>query len=160
MALTDSGRVLGLDYGMRRIGVALSDSARIVATPIETIEVQSDKEGLRRVRELVAEHKVGVVVLGHPIHMDGGRGELALAAEGFAARLRAQVPGLVVELKDERLSSQEAERAMRAGDLHAKRRKEMRDQLAAQLILQSWLDAQTPMPPPDEEDDGWFDEED
>jgi len=65
-----------------------------------------------------------------------------------------------VELWDERLSTQEAERAMRAGDLSARRRKEMRDQVAAQLILQSWLDSRMPPPPVEEGEDGWFDEED
>jgi putative Holliday junction resolvase len=134
------GRVLGVDYGEKRIGLALSDSLRMVATPLETVDGSQPKVAFRRLRDLIAEHDVKEVVVGLPLHMDGGRGELVTAAEAFAAKLRAQVPGLPVHLWDERLSTAEAERAMRSGAAKAARRKELRDQLAAQLILQSWLD--------------------
>lgn len=145
--MDNSGRVLGVDYGSRRVGVAMSDSMRMVATPLETISVASDKQALRRLRELVAAHDIQAVVIGLPLHMDGGRGELAEAADGFAERLGKQVPKLAVHLWDERLSTAEAERAMRSDTAKAGRRKDVRDQLAAQLILQSWLDAQAgPLP--------------
>ncbi len=141
MALGGAGRVMGIDYGSRRVGVAMSDSLRTVATPLETIEVATPKLLFRRLRELVEEHQVTAVVVGLPLHMDGGRGELAVAAEAFAEKIRRQVPKVGVHLWDERLSSAEAERMLRHGEAKAERRKAMRDQLAAQLILQSWLDA-------------------
>lgn len=141
MALGGPGRVMGIDYGSRRVGVAMSDSLRTVATPLETLEVETSKLLFRRLRDLVAEHRVTAVVVGLPLHMDGGRGELALAAEEFAEKIRRQIPRLPVYLWDERLSSAEAERMLRHGEAKADRRKAMRDQLAAQLILQSWLDA-------------------
>lgn len=141
MALGGAGRVMGIDYGSRRVGVAMSDSLRTVATPLETLEVGTSKLLFRRLRDLVAEHRVTAVVVGLPLHMDGGRGELAQAAEEFAEKIRRQIPKLPVHLWDERLSSAEAERMLRHGEAKADRRKAMRDQLAAQLILQSWLDA-------------------
>lgn len=141
MALSGAGRVMGLDYGARRVGVALSDTLRMVATPSETIEVDTSKALFRRLREIVEEHRVTAVVVGLPLHMDGGRGDLAEAAEAFADKIRRQLPAVPVHLWDERLSSAEAERVLRHGEAKAGRRKAMRDQLAAQLILQSWLDA-------------------
>jgi putative Holliday junction resolvase len=146
MALGGAGRAMGIDYGERRVGVALSDTLQTVATPLETIDVENSKQVFRRLRELVAEYQIAVIVVGHPLHMDGGRGDLALAAEDFAEKIRRQVPKVAVHLQDERLSSAEAERMLRHGEAKAGRRKAMRDQLAAQLILQSWLDAHNPFP--------------
>lgn len=144
MALAGFGRVMGIDYGERRVGIAMSDSMRMVSTPLETIEVGTSKLVFRRLRELVEEQNVSAVVVGLPLHMDGGKGDLALAAEAFAEKIRRQVPKVEVHLWDERLSSAEAERMLRHGDAKASRRKAMRDQLAAQLVLQSWLDARAP----------------
>ncbi len=132
---------MGVDYGERRIGLALSDGLRTVATPLETLTIDNPKQAMRRLRELIAEHQVQALVVGHPLHMDGGRGDLALAAEAFVEKVKRQLPQLETHLWDERLSSVEAERTLRHGAAKADRRKAMRDQLAAQLILQSWLDA-------------------
>lgn len=154
MAIAGPGRVLGIDFGERRVGLALSDSLRTVATPLETVQVEGWKGVFRRLREVVEAEGVKGVVVGLPLHMDGGRGELAVAAEGFAEKLRRQLQGVEVVMWDERLSSAEAERMLRHGAAKASRRKEMRDQLAAQLILQSWLDAQAagmPLPEPEGE---------
>ncbi len=144
------GRVLGIDFGLRRIGVALSDPLRMVATPLETVDGNSLKAATRRIRELVAEKEVSGIVVGLPLLLNGDKSDLAEASEAFARKLQTQLPSLEILLWDERLSSTEAERAMRAGELKAGRRKQLRDQLAAQLILQSWLDAQAgqqlPMP--------------
>lgn len=136
------GRVLGVDYGEARIGLALSDKMRMVATPLETVDGKSQKLATRRIRELMTEHEVGEVVVGLPLHMNGDFGVLAEAATAFGEKLKAQVPGLLVHYQDERMSSAEAERTLRLGEAKASRRKQMRDQLAAQLILQSWMDAQ------------------
>ncbi len=155
-----SGRALGIDYGARRIGLALSDPLKTVATPLETLTVSGPKQVFQRLRDLIQERTVDCVVVGHPLHMDGGRGDLALAAEDFAEKLRRQAPQLAVHLWDERLSSTEAERILRHGAAKAERRKEMRDQLAALLILQSWLDAHAPPPDFDGLDFPDFDDED
>ncbi len=143
------GRVMGVDYGGKRVGLALSDPLRTVATPLETVDGSVPKAALRRIRDVAIDRNVGDIVVGHPLHMDGGRGELALAAEAFAEKLRGQLTGVGVHLWDERLSTAEAERALRAAAAKAARRKELRDQLAAQLILQSWLDAHAPAPEED-----------
>lgn len=136
------GRVLGIDYGEVRIGLALSDSLRMVATPLETVDGKNQKSATRRIREILEEKKIRTVVVGLPLHMNGDFGELAQAATDFGEKLKSQVPGLEVVMWDERMSSAEAERGMRLSNTKAKRKKELRDQLAAQIVLQSWLDAQ------------------
>jgi len=134
-------RVLGIDYGEKRIGLALSDALRAVATPLETVDGTSPKLATRRIREILAEHGVTEIVVGLPLHMNGDFGEVAEAATAFGDKVGKQVPGLTVHMWDERMSSAEAERALRLGDAKAGKKKQVRDQLAAQLILQSWLDA-------------------
>jgi len=139
--MSGTGRVLGIDFGRKRIGLALSDSLRMVATPLETVDGESQKKATRRIREILEEHAVAEIVVGLPLHMNGDHGDLAEAATDFGEKLKKQVPGLVVHMWDERMTSMEAERALQLGDAKAGRKKEMRDQLAAQLILQSWLDS-------------------
>lgn len=136
----NEGKVLGVDYGEARIGLALSDSMRVVATPLETVPAHPPKAAFRRIRELIDAHGVREIVVGWPLHMNGDVGERAEASRAFADKIRKQVPGLVSHLQDERMTSAEAERRMREGGAKAGRRKQLRDQLAAQLILQSWLD--------------------
>ncbi len=140
--MSAAGRVLGIDYGEVRIGLALSDVMRMVATPLETVDGKSQKLATRRIREILEEKKIETVVVGLPLHMNGDFGELAQAATDFGEKLKGQVPGLEIVMWDERMSSAEAERGMRLSNTKAKRKKELRDQLAAQIILQSWLDAQ------------------
>ncbi len=132
---------MGVDYGDARIGLALSDGMRMVATPLETVTAQPPKPAFRRIRELLEEHDVRELVIGLPLHMNGDEGVRAVASREFAAKIGKQVPGLITHLWDERMTTAEAERMMRTGGAKSGRRKEMRDQLAAQLILQSWLDA-------------------
>jgi len=141
--MSDAGRVLGIDFGRKRIGLALSDSLRMVGTPLETVDGESQKKATRRIREILVENHISEIVIGLPLHMNGDVGELARAATDFGEKLKKQVPGLVVHMWDERMTSMEAERALQLGDAKAGRKKEMRDQLAAQLILQSWLDSRT-----------------
>ncbi|MGA0333697.1 MAG: Holliday junction resolvase RuvX [Kiritimatiellia bacterium] len=143
--MSGAGRVLGVDYGRARIGLAVSDPLRMVATPLETVDGNSEKNALRRIREIIDEKNVRSVVVGLPLHMNGDFGELAQAATDFGEKLKSQVPGLEMVMWDERMSSVEAERAMNLSHTKAARKKELRDQLAAQIILQSWLDAQAMM---------------
>ena len=139
--MSGSGRVLGIDFGRKRIGLALSDSMQMVATPLETVDGESQKKATRRIREILQEQDVVEIVVGLPLHMNGDVGELAEAATAFGDKLGKQVPELTVHMWDERMTSLEAERALQLGEAKARRKKEMRDQLAAQLILQSWLDS-------------------
>lgn len=140
--MSGTGRVLGIDYGRKRIGLALTDPLRTVATPLETVDGESVKKATRRIREILSGQEVSEIVVGLPLHMNGDFGELAEAATAFGEKLGKQIPGLVVHMWDERMSSAEAERALRLGDAKADRKKQLRDQLAAQIVLQSWLDAQ------------------
>jgi putative Holliday junction resolvase len=147
-------RILALDYGRSRIGVALADSAVGLAQPLCTLERVNRNEDMRRLRELAREHGVKQIVVGLPLRLDGSRGEMALEAEGFAQRVRKQV-GVPVEMVDERLTSWEAERLLeeqQGRTIHAasskKRKKENEkagvDALAAALILKEYLDRRQP----------------
>jgi putative Holliday junction resolvase len=104
-------RILALDYGRSRIGIALADSAVGLAQPLCTLDRINRNEDMRRLRELVREHGVKQIVVGLPLRLDGGRGEMAQEAEAFAQRVRKQI-GLPVEMIDERLTSWEAERLL------------------------------------------------
>jgi putative Holliday junction resolvase len=133
-------RILGVDLGTKRIGVALSDPTGTVASPLATIPHRSLREDVEQVAALCAAHGVASVVVGWPRNMDGTSGQAARQAEGFAERLRAQT-GLPVELWDERLSTVAAERAMIRGGARRAERREARDRVAAAVVLQSCLDA-------------------
>jgi putative Holliday junction resolvase len=133
------GRVLGLDLGDSRIGVAISDDERRIAVPLGTVRTGAPGD-VRAVAELVREHGVGLVVVGHPLLLSGEAGEQAHHAERFAGALRGILP-VPVELHDERLSTVEAERALREAGATSRERRGAVDRSAAAVILQSWLDA-------------------
>ena len=133
------GPVLGLDLGDARIGVAVSDDRRRLAVPVGTIRTGAPQD-LKAVAGLVGEHHATAIVVGHPLDMSGVRGTRARHAEEFAEALRAVV-GLPVELQDERLSTVEAERALRQAGGSGRRRRAAVDRSAATVILQAWLDA-------------------
>ena len=134
------GRVLGLDLGDVRIGVAISDPERRLAVPVGTVQVGRPPGEMRAIADLVAEHGAVMVVLGEPVSMDGTRGTRASHAASFAGALRAFLDVPVV-LHDERLSTVEAERSLRAAGVTGRRRRSVVDAAAAQIILQAWLDA-------------------
>ena len=104
-------RILALDYGRSRIGIALADSAVGLAQPFCTLQRINRNEDMRRLREMARERGVKQIVVGLPLRLDGTRGEMAEEAEGFAQRLRKQI-GVPVEMVDERLTSWEAERLL------------------------------------------------
>ena len=139
-------RVVALDLGTRRIGVAVCDAGGIMATPYSTIERSGDAGADRaRVAETVAEVDAGLVVVGLPLSMDGTVGTAAAAALVEAEALRA-VLDVPVELQDERLTSVSANRSLAAAGVTGRRRQAARragavDQAAAAIVLQSWLDA-------------------
>jgi putative Holliday junction resolvase len=139
-------RVLGLDHGQRRIGVAVSDELGITAQPVLTLEHSTERNDLRSIGRLVRRFGCGEIVMGWPIHLSGDNSTRALAVEKFAEALRAEL-GLPVHLWDERMSTAEAHRHLDAVGRGARDRKAVIDQVAAVLILQSWLDARGNRPP-------------
>ncbi|MFB3737970.1 MAG: Holliday junction resolvase RuvX [Candidatus Velamenicoccus archaeovorus] len=134
-----AGRVLGLDLGDARIGVAISDPERRLAVPLGTVRTGAP-EDLRAIAALVREHGAALVVLGLPLTMAGERGARAHHAERFAGALRAFLDVPVV-LQDERLSTVEAERALRDAGASGRERRRAVDRSAAAVILQAYLDA-------------------
>ena len=140
MAGPPPGRVLGIDLGGARIGVAISDPDRRLAVPIGTVAVGQPPGELRAVAELVRSNDVTAVVVGWPRSLSGDDGPAAMQATAFAEGLRA-VLDVPVQLQDERLSTVEAERALREAGVTGRRRRDVVDQTAATVILQSWLDA-------------------
>ena len=132
-------RVLGLDLGQRRIGMALSDEEQTFAFPLGALERSSERKDLTELAKLVDEHAVERVVLGLPIHMDGRSGPEAETARRFASALHERT-GRPVDLIDERWSSKEAERALRESASRKQRRKRGNvDAVAASLILDTYL---------------------
>lgn len=138
------GRVLALDLGTRRVGVALSDATRTIASPYEVLERTGDRRrDHARIRALVDELEVTLVVVGLPRSMDGSLGPAARSALGEVDELAA-CTGVPVETYDERLTTVSAERILGARGVRAKDRRAVVDKVAAAVILQSWLDAQPP----------------
>jgi putative holliday junction resolvase len=134
-------RVLGIDYGRRRIGLAISDEAQFLARPLEPFyRTHSLAKDLASITRLARDLGAGTVVVGLPLNMDGSKGEMALEVEAFVTRLN-ESSGFDVLVFDERLTSSEAERVLLEGDVKRKDRKRLRDGLAATLILQGFLDS-------------------
>lgn len=128
---------LGIDLGTRRIGLAIIRAG--IALPLETLtKERKNSDRIRRLVRLAKTEKVECFVVGLPLHMNGSEGDSATSARAFAARL-AERSGLPVELVDERLTSVEAEEVLREMGSSRERTKELVDQMAAVLILQSWM---------------------
>jgi len=134
-------RTLGVDYGERRVGLAISDELGLLALPLDILPVQGAKQVIRDVLRLCQEKQVAVIVVGLPLNMDGSRGPAVEAVERFVLELRRQA-SRPVEVWDERMSSRQVERMLIDSDVSRARRKGLVDKLAAQVILQSYLDAQ------------------
>jgi putative Holliday junction resolvase len=134
-----SGRVMGLDVGDRRIGISLSDALGLTAQRLTVLERRTLAEDVSALTALVQERGATIVVIGLPVTMRGEIGEQAKRVMLVVDALRATLP-CPVELIDERLTTVQSERALLETDTPRKRRKELIDQLAAQLILQSYLD--------------------
>lgn len=134
-------RILALDVGEKRIGVAVSDPLGMSANPLQAIHCSSLQDDMKRIQEFAAAYGVERIVVGLPLKMDGSVGPQAKKVEKFARRLRDRI-SLPVVTWDERLSTSQAERVLIAADVSRERRREKTDQLAAALILQSYLDAQ------------------
>ncbi len=131
-------RILGLDLGSKRVGLAVSDSEARIAFPAGVLERRGRKQDLDALRALCAERGVGEIVVGLPIHLSGRKGPAALAAADFARAL-AETTGLPVALQDERWTTREAERALDDLGQRRERQRGRLDEVAATLILRTYL---------------------
>ena len=136
-------RVLGLDFGTRRIGAAVSDPRRMIATPLEVRERRDPVQDGRHYRNLVLEHEIDRIVIGLPVHTGGREGTSARLARTFGDWL-GELTGLPVIYFDERYTTVDAEDALIAAGIKRQKRKGLRDMLAAQILLQDYLDAGSP----------------
>jgi putative holliday junction resolvase len=131
-------RTLGVDHGTVRVGLALSDELGMLATPLETVE---NPKTLARIQALITEKNISKIVVGLPRNMDGSYGPKAEEVRKFAEHLKQKV-NLPVVLWDERLTTRSVERMLIEADVSRQKRKDVIDKLAAQQILQSYLDSQ------------------
>lgn len=135
-------RILGLDVGSRRIGLAISDPLGITAQGLDTIRRQNKRLDFKQLERVIREYDVAQIVIGLPLRMSGAEGAPAEKMQAFAEDIRRRFH-LPVHLWDERLSSAQANRLLRETDMSIKRRGQVVDQMAAVLILQSWMDARS-----------------
>lgn len=133
-------RILGIDYGRKRVGVAVSDLLGLTAQMLDTLEVESESVLLEKLQSLVAENGVGRIVLGLPKNMNGTPSAMTAEVQAFAGRLR-QKTALPVEFIDERLTSQAALRTLHETGKKTKGNKPKLDQISAVLLLQTYLDS-------------------
>jgi len=131
-------RILAVDWGERRIGLAVSDDLGILATGLPTLEIRGEAEAVARVADTIRTVEADSVVVGLPLTLKGERGEAARAVERFAEALRRETP-VVVSLYDERLTSALAARRMRERGEKSRGRKGRVDQGAAVALLEGWL---------------------
>jgi putative Holliday junction resolvase len=135
-----SGRVAAIDYGTVRIGIALSDRERRIASPYENYTRRGEQADARRFQRLVAKEDVKLLVVGLPVHLDGRESQKSAEARRFGEWLK-QTTGVPVEFFDERFTSAHAEELLLDADLSRKQRKQRRDKLAAQILLTAFLEA-------------------
>jgi len=136
-------RVLALDHGTQRIGVAVSDPMKMIAQPLEMIPAEPFGDFLKRLKELIQQQEVELILIGMPRNMDGSYGEAAQRVREFMAVLRDAVT-VPLRTWDERLTSALAERFLREGNVRGRERREKVDKTAAAILLQSYLDSLSP----------------
>jgi putative Holliday junction resolvase len=132
------GRLLGLDYGTKRVGVAISDTSRLIASPYEVIDASSVLSALD---DILAAEEVDGIVVGLPLSLSGDEGPSAVAARSFGREV-ADHTGLDVVFVDERFTTKVAEDALISGGVRREKRRDIRDKMAATVMLQSHLDSQ------------------
>lgn len=139
-------RILGLDFGDKTIGVAVSDPFGWTAQGVEIIRRDNPaefKKSMRRLAELVEQYQAETIVLGYPKNLDGSEGERCVKTRDFSERIKRRFPKLEVILWDERFSTIAAERSLREAQLSHEKRKSVIDKMAAVHILQGYLDSKT-----------------
>ncbi len=139
-------KVLGVDFGERRTGVAISDESRMIAFPRETLDCPRVEQAAAAVARLAESEKVAEIVVGYPLNMNGSKGARAERTDAFLAEL-AKRTGVPLRTWDERLSTKIAESVLIEAGTRREKRREVVDKLAAQVILQGYLDAKAPLSP-------------
>jgi putative Holliday junction resolvase len=137
-----SGRILAIDYGSRRMGLAVSDPLGITAQGLETLERKNKRADFGRLERTIREYQVREIVLGNPLRMSGQEGIQSQKVAEFAGELRQRFQ-LPVHLWDERLTSAEANRLLREAEVSSRKRSQAVDRMAAMLILQSFLQSRS-----------------
>ncbi|MCA6070137.1 MAG: Holliday junction resolvase RuvX [Endomicrobium sp.] len=133
-------RLMGIDYGLKRIGIAMTDMLQITSSPFETIESVSLKKNALRLLEIAKNNDVSVIVFGLPINMNGTEGEMAYIVRKVVEEIKS-LSSVEVAMIDERLTTAQAERMLiNEGDVSRKKRKGLKDKIAASLILQTYMD--------------------
>ena len=135
-----SVRILGIDFGEKRIGIAISDPLGITAQSLEVISRQSDEGAIKRIIEIIQHYEVNAIVCGLPKNMDGTIGEKGEYCRRFSKKLEEHTK-LPLTLWDERLTTKSAQQLLIAADVSRAKRKQVVDKMAAALILQSYMDA-------------------
>jgi putative Holliday junction resolvase len=137
-------RILAIDPGTKRIGIAISDELEVIAQPLEYIPAEPFADFVTRLGVLLREKEVGLMVVGMPRNMDGSYGPAALKVRSFIAALQEAV-AVPIKTWDERLTSAQANRLLIQGNVRRAKRREKVDQMAAAILLQSYLDSMTDM---------------
>jgi putative Holliday junction resolvase len=132
--------ILGIDIGQRRIGLAIANSSSYIAQPLRVLNRKNIEADIKELKKIIEEYKIGEIIMGFPLNMYGHKGKKAKEAIDFADLLRRKL-SLKVRLWDERLTTVQGEKVLLEADMSRAKRKKVRDKLAAQLILQSYLDA-------------------
>jgi putative Holliday junction resolvase len=133
-------RWLGIDYGEARIGLAISDVLGSFAVPVKTL--QRGPSTIQEICRAIEGQAITGIVIGLPINMDGSHGPAAVKAKAFGAQLQNAIPHIVIRFWDERLTTVEAQKMLHSAGKNAKQSRKMIDQVAAQILLQNFLDAQ------------------
>ena len=134
------GRILAVDYGEKRVGIAISDELQITASPLMTLPRSSDEEVIAQIAQLARNNRVEEIVTGLPIRTDAKQGEMEQRVRSFAQKLQSKTK-VPVMLFDERFTTRIAEQVLLEADLSRRKRKQVRDKLAAVVLLQSYLEA-------------------
>jgi putative Holliday junction resolvase len=133
-------RILALDHGTKRIGIAISDELKMIAQPLEFSPAEPFLEFVTRLKEIIREKEVELILIGMPRNMDGSYGPAALKVQEFIAVLKDMV-AIPIQTWDERLTSAQAQRFLIQGGVRRQERKEKVDKMAASILLQSYLDS-------------------
>lgn len=133
-------RILGIDHGTRRIGIAVSDELKTIAQPLEFVPAEPFADFLARLRQIMAEKAVELIIVGMPRNMDGSYGPAAEKVREFVAALKEQI-AVPIRTWDERLTTVQANRFLIAAEVRRRDRKQKVDQTAAAILLQSYLDS-------------------
>jgi putative holliday junction resolvase len=135
-------RIISIDYGLARIGIAISDETKIIARSLNTIKAaKKSKETATKVATEIKQHNVEEIVIGLPYHMNGKIGSQADEVKHFITLLQEELPNIPIKTWDERLTSVQADRSMRQTKMSRKKRAQKIDAVAAVIILQSYLDS-------------------